>query len=841
MEVNYDRVSLSIYDYSGNKTCTLYEQGNKNTGFAYDIKLTHDNNGWKELSFALPMKVDGEDNPIAGFLLNEHLIKVQDTQYVDWFVISEPRIDHNTAILTINASCNHVSARLRMKKLYLAFDDTNGIGKCHELANIILQGTGWELGECDTFFEAGSTDKEKVRTLTSSGKEGAYQLLNKLCELFNARPIFHGDTKKVDIMSFSPYEAVPGQDRPLVHKPESMVELLYSKGMSGVTRSLNTENMVTRLYVEGEFGDNGYVGIEAASPTGMNFLLNFDYFKSIGLFTPEHQTTVDTYLSTVSALRQEAKDDTAVISEKETALMELWGTADYSIFDITNIVDEFALDIEHVTSLGPEKGVLSGQTVVIPLSDNTHLRTKINTVNGMRITIMDRLPDGKTPVCMLVYRQLASGVIGGKEAAVESTEEGLDELKRRVGDNLVTNSDTQVVSTQHLVGKYRLTENLEAGKQYTFSVWGECNAGNMFGLWRGNGTTKVGDMAYDASLRCWTLTFICPDTADTEKNLISIYNEPSATAASANVKRVKMEFGEYPTPWSPAKDSSNADLIAEYTEKIRVLYHGSADSKGIYELTRSAIEHARHLEEARAKFNTTISNINATEDAFANDMGDLLRDGYWQDKNYVAGQEESLYKDAVEALAVMSKPVATYTLTILNMVGMDAAPILNFSVNSAAHIIDEEASINAWGYIDQVVYAIDAPHNTTCRISTQEARFAGQSFTQVLSQVAETAKELRAKQGVFSRASLISKTGKLATEALDGAINVELNKIFSTTSNYYTDDNGNWVFVSQDGTSAMMLTGEGFMIADGRKTDGTWNWRTKHHWFSAWQHAIIKN
>ena len=47
--------------------------------------------------------------------------------------------------------------------------------------------------------------------------------------------------------------------------------------------------MGTRLYVEGEYGDNGYVGIDDVNPTGLPFLLNFDYYRELGVFTEKHE------------------------------------------------------------------------------------------------------------------------------------------------------------------------------------------------------------------------------------------------------------------------------------------------------------------------------------------------------------------------------------------------------------------------------------------------------------------------------------------------------------------------------------------------------------------------
>ena len=45
-------------------------------------------------------------------------------------------------------------------------------------------------------------------------------------------------------------------------------------------------------------------------------------------------------------------------------------------------------------------------------------------------------------------------------------------------------------------------------------------------------------------------------------------------------------------------------------------------------------------------------------------------------------------------------------------------------------------------------------------------------------------------------------------------------------SNWYTDSDGNLIMESVNGTSAMKLCGEGFMIAGSRTDTGEWDWRT---------------
>lgn len=85
----------------------------------------------------------------------------------------------------------------------------------------------------------------------------------------------------------------------------------------------------------------------------------------------------------------------------------------------------------------------------------------------------------------------------------------------------------------------------------------------------------------------------------------------------------------------------------------------------------------------------------------------------------------------------------------------------------------------------------------------------------------------RDRQGVWDRATQFNQDGTLNTTWLTGIIDVLTNQLSSTTSNWYTDENGNLVFETLDGTAAMMLTGNGFMLSDEKDpvTD-EWVWRT---------------
>lgn len=106
---------------------------------------------------------------------------------------------------------------------------------------------------------------EKVRSIKSDGKRGAYLLISDICKLFGGRAEFDGDARTVNVYS--------------VNRRDELMELNFGKNLTTIERKEDAADVVTRLYVEGEYTDNGYVGIDDVNPTGLPFLLNFDYYR----------------------------------------------------------------------------------------------------------------------------------------------------------------------------------------------------------------------------------------------------------------------------------------------------------------------------------------------------------------------------------------------------------------------------------------------------------------------------------------------------------------------------------------------------------------------------------
>ena len=321
-----NKVTLDVYNIGRKiKLCNLYDSDGQQPGAAHGIKRKRELNGWKELTFTLPAYIFGEMNWRTQYMTNEYEVRVIDGDEIDWFRLSEPTDTDDGKKAEIQVTCPHVSVVLKKRNLFLEFTDENGIGTLRQLAERALDGTGWMLGRVDTFYEPDGVT-EKVRTYNCSAKTGAYTMIQDLCDKFVAYPIFYGDTMTVDLRARSYHDG--------------MLELRLDKNLAKLSRERDSSDLITRLYVEGEYGDLGYVGIDdiitPEKPKGVNYIMNFDYYKEIGALSPEQEAAIPTYLTTVSTLRQAIMSAGGTTEPEITELQTNWGSQGYVIMTVSN-------------------------------------------------------------------------------------------------------------------------------------------------------------------------------------------------------------------------------------------------------------------------------------------------------------------------------------------------------------------------------------------------------------------------------------------------------------------------------------------------------------------------
>ena len=679
--------SLGIYDYDRNKLCDLYDSQNHLAGQAYNIQWVKNYNGIPTLTFVIPYKVENKVNYRWKYMRSEYLIRITRGNKTEWFIASKP-VKSKSREITGTVTCNGFGAILKTKNIYLEFDDENGIGTIQYLMGQILKGTGWTLGHYDTLYEADGTT-EKVRSLKSGNKQGALGLITTVCNLFKCYPIYDSENMQVNIYS--------------VNNRSKVMELEVGRNAESVSVNENSDDIVTRLYVEGEYSEYGYVGIDDVNPTGLNFLLNFDYYKEIGVFTQTHQTAVDTYLTNIKDVKDRISANETIIINKETEINNRIGQCIMSLYYVSDGFTNPKYTYGNPTDA--QKQLKKGDEVYVLKNDWTYRVVKITTTAAALIQTGD--------YGIAKFATKSAGSIGAKEVQVEAKQKQISNLQKKI-----------------------------------------------------SATTK-------------------------------------------------------------------ADKIAEYNHEISELQAQITDiyenENGLYQQMYEVMSQSGYLKDLNyyeAIRTTLLAEQDDIEATFISAMGNMLRDGYWQNNNYISGQEESLYADAVEMSEQLGKPKATYTVNYIRAPENNDIPIDDIEINQIARLLDEDIEVYENLFVTKVTIGIDNEKQGSIEVSNEDIALSANDLGSLLSRMSQLADLIEQKNALYERAKAITASGGIYAERLNGQINVLKNQLLSTVSNWYTDDQGNIMFESADGGSAMMLCGAGFMIASEKDNDGNFIWRT---------------
>ena len=326
---------------------------------------------------------------------------------------------------------------------------------------------------------------------------------------------------------------------------------------------------------------------------------------------------------------------------------------------------------------------------------------------------------------------------------------------------------------------------------------------------------------------------------DTNARVIAEYtNSTFTTMNNGSYIRVVLQDSPESSDWIRVKDYDSYFFVKNKQYKI-LNCKSIGDRTGIYYLMDRFIalsDQAYNVELVKLKEAQAI--INQANIDLANSLGDIYREGYWQKNDYVEGDEYKLYVDTLDNLKEVSHPEATYDISYLDLYGMDRNIGLSVTdeyeeisypdidISFAAHLVDPDIDINCWAYLDKVDACYDQMWKTTIEINTKLSMIGQQSFTDVLSHIAEVANETKANQTIYKRAINLSSSGSLEGDKLEGSLETGKIYLIGGTSNWYTDEKGNITFESADNTSAIMLTGRGLMFSQEKDVYGDWLWHT---------------
>lgn len=742
--------TLDVYDYNREKICGLYDSNIELVGQAYDIQITEEINGYHTLTFNLPYIVDyeaalsssvyavfgeaifgtsrfgskditstGGKNFRWDYLKNEYLIRYSCDGQNIWFVATKPVKSKSGKKIIGSATCSGTESLLKTRNIYMTFDDENGIGTMDELMTKIMTGTGWtyspyrypgtsEYGLSDQILENDGVT-EKVRSLKSDGKQGVLGLINTVCNIFKTRPVFDTDEKVVYIKALS--------------NRDQVFEGTIGRNLTAMTINNDSGNICTRVYVEGEYGDFGYVGIddvkvdengvpdENGTPWGLPFVVNFDYYRSIGVFKQQHETALSNYLRDIRKIKAD---------------------------------------------------IMEAGVVLTSIEDN------VNTMIGQ---------------CKVAVYYTDNGFVTPTYTYGDMT---IEQMSLHMGDEIVI---------------------LYRDKTY------------IYGEWSGDSSVLLENSYGVAKFVTKPLGSIGADEVQIEAK------KKTQEQLQAKIDRIDPEMAE-----------KKQDVIDEYLAEIRRLdseinsiYAGTNDALGLYNKMYNLMNSFGLLYELDEQ-NTIINTLNAQQDdiesTFISAMGYLLRDGYWSNNNYIVGQEEFLYRDAIDMAQEMSKPETSYSVSYVRTPDGYDVPIEEIEMNSIFKIYDKELNIDDKMFVKKRAYGVDNKKLGSIEVSNQDITLTGNDLGSLLSRMSQLADLIEQKNALYERAKAISSSGTLYANRLNGQIDVLKTQLVSAVSNWHTDDNGNIMFVSADESSAMMLCGAGFMLANGKDDHGNWNWRS---------------
>ncbi len=868
---NGPHVSIDVYDYDREeKLCNLYDSTLESPGQANSIIYTNELSGWQELQFTMPYMVDGAYNHRWDFVRSEYMVRLTIGDFKDWFVMSRPKKQKDSKGIKNTVTCGHLCTLLKTKYLYAQFDDTNGIGTLPYLAEHVLYGTGWTIGASDVMLEKDGVT-EKVRSLKSSEKKGAYQLITEVCNLFNAYPVFNGNDHTVSFYSIN-------------HKGD-LREVMIGKDVKSLSVEINTEDIITRLYVEGEYAEDGYVGIDEVNPTGLSYLMNFDYFKELGLWKDKHQRALDEYITQIQVAVKRIKSQATDNSQLSNKLNTLWGQFKFAEYVLEN--GKIKKTLTGGENLYGREAIQEGDSIIIVKGVNNAAETAnivspsdaIAKLKGAEITRryygkymndyskgnvdLTKRPtvsseamkacswpvadgqkfqlymQGYTPLLrngVAVYLCLTPIQTGGSVLSAAAMEEYVDKL--------VKNCDTlaQVMSEDRSNKNLIVFANADAAAasdptkgndiDSMVSIYYERELNNVPkypgapAVWNEN-TYRVVIAGADGAVAWanddkYALKYITMSSGNIGAK------ESAIEGQKAVIKNLEREIDKQ-VPGTEEGDAAIEKLraqIAEAEQSIETLYAGDWDNEGLREMTYEALELYEQYSGEQDKLAELQQAQLDIENTFAQKMGDFLRDGYWSDTNYILGQEKYLYEDALDVMDEMSKPKLKYSVSrysLSNQLGYD---IDNFHVNTQIRLYDPDLQVNDLVYVKKITMHLDDPRKDTIELSNESILLQGKSLESILSRISLAAEGMQQKKSLYDRAAAIGADGSIYVERLEGTINLERTRLMSAISSWYTDDKGNIMFETVDGTAAMMLCGEGFMIASGRNDDGSWNWRT---------------
>ena len=142
------------------------------------------------------------------------------------------------------------------------------------------------------------------------------------------------------------------------------IDLTYGYGVKNIKRTLDSNDIFTKMIVNSVDDENSPTGILSilntpANAIGENYILNFDYLYETGSIAEDQYLAVEDFKQTISFLNQKIKENESVIADYQVRIPELEADINFS----NNVITQAQTQIEE--SLSAIKAITENETGTI--------------------------------------------------------------------------------------------------------------------------------------------------------------------------------------------------------------------------------------------------------------------------------------------------------------------------------------------------------------------------------------------------------------------------------------------------------------------------------------------
>lgn len=190
--------------------------------------------------------------------------------------------------------------------------------------------------------------------------------------------------------------------------------------------------------------------------------------------------------------------------------------------------------------------------------------------------------------------------------------------------------------------------------------------------------------------------------------------------------------------------------------------------------------------------------------------------------------KEELLSETWKLLQKAKEPLVSYEMSVIDLKSVAGLEHEGVGIGDTVQVIDEEYSpaINILARVVKYTRNLLDP--------TQDEVIIGNmiyDFTHDSRYIEESIKSLRDKQSIWDRVNIIDENGMISGDHLT-ALMEQINDEINMDGGYvYISDKGDGIItynkpIDQNPTKAIQIKGGSFRIANGKKSNGEWNWRT---------------